>query len=109
MSRLYHFTSLDAACKIIKSGKMRFSKAWRSNDLIENNRVVFERTISERLLVNRPYLLDVEAEMRKYQQIILLKIRNVMGWSIGDLIYIQCGDYMQIKDMVCVLSLIRIN
>ena len=67
MSRLYHFTSFDSACKIIKSGKLRFSKAWRLNDLIESNRVVGERTISERLLVNRPYLLNAEAEMRKYQ------------------------------------------
>lgn len=38
-SRLYHFTSAKAAFSIIESGKLRFGKSYRLNDLIESNRV----------------------------------------------------------------------
>lgn len=44
MSKLYHFTSFESACKIIESCRLRFSKSYRLNDLIESNRVVCERT-----------------------------------------------------------------
>lgn len=37
MSKLYHFTSFNSACKIIESGKLRFSKSFKLNDLIESD------------------------------------------------------------------------
>ena len=104
MSRLYHFTSFDSACKIIKSGKLRFSKAWRLNDLIESDRVVGERTISERLLVNRPYLLNAEAEMRKYQQISFAQDRECNGMEyLGFDLHSMWGLYADKGYGVCLV------
>jgi hypothetical protein len=104
MSRLYHFTSFDSACKIIKSGKLRFSKAWRLNDLTESNRVVGERTISERLLVNRPYLLNAEAEMRKYQQISFAQDRECNGMEyLGFDLHSMWGLYADKGYGVCLV------
>lgn len=68
MSRLYHFTSFNAACKIIRSGKLMFSKSYKLNDLIESNRIVFEHVLSEELLEEHNGIL-AEAEMHRYQQI----------------------------------------
>ena len=45
MTRLYHFTSFDAACKMIESKRLRFGKLSRMNDLIESNKIVFQRVI----------------------------------------------------------------
>lgn len=45
MTRLYHFTSFKAACSIIKSGRLRFGKMYRMNDLIESNRMGFGRVV----------------------------------------------------------------
>ena len=69
MSKLYHFTSFESACKIIKSGRLRFSKAYRLNDLIESNRVVWERTFGGYIPDDKEYLYYAEEEMRRYQQI----------------------------------------
>ena len=45
MTRLYHFTNFDAACKIIESRQLRFGKLSQMNDLIENDKIVFQRVI----------------------------------------------------------------
>ena len=93
ISKLYHFTSFEAACKIIKSGKLRFSKAYRLNDLIESNRVVWERTFGGYIPDGEEYLCYAEEEMRRYQQIS----------------FSQCGGFMQREDMGYVWYLIRKN
>ena len=49
MNRLYHFTNFSSACKIIKSKKLRFGKMFRMNDLIESNRIVFDRLVLDNL------------------------------------------------------------
>ena len=69
MSKLYHFTSFESACKIIESGRLRFSKSYRLNDLIESNRVVWERTFRGYIPEEKEYLCYAEEEMRKYQQL----------------------------------------
>ena len=46
ISRLYHFTSAKAAFSIIESGRLRFGKSFRLNDLIESNRVVFKHMLN---------------------------------------------------------------
>lgn len=69
MTRLYHFTSLESACKIISSGHLRFGKYSNQNDLIETNRVVWERTLSPDIVENDDNLIYAEKEMRRYQQI----------------------------------------
>lgn len=66
MTKLYHFTSFDAACKIIESRKLRFGKMFRMNDLIESNRIVSERIFSNRLSESE---LFAEKEMNRYQQV----------------------------------------
>lgn len=69
MSKLYHFTSFNSACKIIESGKLRFSKSFKLNDLIESNRVVWERTLGGYIPEDKEYLYYAEDEMSRYQQI----------------------------------------
>ena len=69
ISRLYHFTSAKAAFSIIESGRLRFGKSFRLNDLIESNRVVFKH-----MLNGGDYCRDekdayAEDEMRRYQVI----------------------------------------
>lgn len=66
MSKLYHFTDLDAACSIIESRKLRFGKMYRMNDLIESNRIVFGRIVKNELSARELY---AEEEMNKYQQV----------------------------------------
>ena len=78
MSRLYHFTSFNTACKIIRSGKLRFSKSYQLNDLIESNRIVFEHVLSEEVLEERNGKL-AEAELHRYQQISFSQDREYEG------------------------------
>ena len=80
MSRLYHFTSFSAACKIIKSGKLRFSQSFKLNDLIESNRIVFDHVLSEELLEKNNGKL-VETEMHRYQQISFSQDKEYDGRS----------------------------
>ena len=72
MTRLYHFTSFKAACSIIKSGKLKFGKMYKMNDLIESNRMGFGRALQGYLSVDdsRDYKdMLAENEIHKYQQI----------------------------------------
>ena len=66
MTRLYHYTNLDAACEIIESRKLRFGKMYKMNDLIESNRVVSGRIFSDSLSERE---LFAEEEMNRYQQV----------------------------------------
>ena len=68
MTRLYHFTSLESACKIISSGHLRFGKYSNQNDLIETNRVVWERTLSPDIVENDDNLIYAEKEMRRLKK-----------------------------------------
>ncbi len=67
MSRLYHFTSFESAYKIIATRRLRFGKAYKMNDLIESNRIVFDRVLS--LSPLKDSSLYAEREMRRYQQL----------------------------------------
>jgi hypothetical protein len=81
MTRLYHFTSFDAACHIIESGKLRFGKLYRMNDLIENHKIVFQHLVMD-LDEDKNNGLFAEEEMHRYQQISFSQDRRV-----GDRIY----------------------
>lgn len=103
MSRLYHFTSFNAACKIIRSGKLRFSKSYKLNDLIESNRIVFEHVLSEELLEGRNGLL-AEAEMHKYQQISFSQDREYDGMHfLGFDLHTMWGLYADKGYGVCLV------
>lgn len=69
MTRLYHFTNFSSACKIIESRKLKFGKMFRMNDLIESNRIVFERLTFMDLEEDKNNRLFAENEMHRYQQI----------------------------------------
>ncbi len=69
ISRLYHFTSAKAAFSIIESGKLRFGKSFRLNDLIESNRVVFRHLLNGGDLCREEKDSFAEDEMRRYQVI----------------------------------------
>lgn len=77
MIRLYHFTSFDAACKIIESKQLRFGKLSRMNDLIESNKIVFQRVIFGNLKEDKENGLFAEEEMHRYQQISFSQDRYV--------------------------------
>ena len=103
MSRLYHFTSFNAACKIIKSGKLKFSQSFKLNDLIESNRIVFEHILSEELLEKRNGLL-AEAEMQSYQQISFSQDREYEGRSfLGFDLHTMWGLYADKGYGVCLV------
>ena len=72
MTKLYHFTSFDAACSIIESRKFRFGKMFKMNDLIESGRIHFRRIITNELPDKD---LFAEDEMRRYQQISFIQDR----------------------------------
>jgi len=69
MTRLYHFTSFDSACKIIESKQLRFGKLFRQNDLIESNKIVFQRVVFGNLEEDKYNGIYAEKEMHRYQQI----------------------------------------
>ena len=66
MTKLYHFTSFNAACKIIESRRMIFGKPFKMNDLIESSRIVFGRVFTNDLSETEQF---AEEEIRRYQQI----------------------------------------
>lgn len=68
-SRLYHFTSAEAAFSIIESGRLRFGKSFRLNDLIESNRVVFRHLLNGGDACREEKDAFAEDEMRRYQVI----------------------------------------
>ena len=68
MTRLYHFTTVEAAFKIIQSGKLRFGKQYRMNDLLESNKIAFEHVLSEEAMEQYNSFF-AEEEMHRYQQI----------------------------------------
>lgn len=104
MTRLYHFTNFDAACKIIESRKLKFGKMFRMNDIIESNRIVFDRLVvesEEDIKYNGMY---AEREMHKYQQISFSKDRKhndvvFMGFDLHTMWGAVCG-----KGMWCVFG-----
>lgn len=69
MTRLYHFTSLKSACNIIERKQLRFGKLFRMNDLIESDKMVFQRVIFGNLEEDKDNGLFAEEEMHRYQQI----------------------------------------
>jgi hypothetical protein len=104
ISKLYHFTSFEAACNIIKSGKLRFSKAYRLNDLIESNRVVWERTLGGYIPDGEEYLCYAEEEMRRYQQISFSQDRVVDNISyLGFDLHTMWGLYAERGYGVCLV------
>ena len=66
MTRLYHFTTVEAAFKIIQSGKLRFGKQYRKNDLLESNKIAFEYVLSEEAMEQYNSFF-AEEEMRNGQ------------------------------------------
>ncbi|UKK56941.1 DUF2971 domain-containing protein [Prevotella communis] len=77
MTRLYHFTTFESACMIIESKRLRFGKLPRMNDLIESNKIVFQRVIFNSLEDDKDNGLFAEEEMRRYQQISFAQDRSV--------------------------------
>lgn len=69
ITRLYHFTSAKAAFGIIESGRLRFGKSFRLNDLIESNRIVFKHLLIGGDLCRDEKDVFAEDEMRRYQVI----------------------------------------
>lgn len=76
MSRLYHFTSAKAAFSIIESGRLRFGKSFRLNDLIESNRIVFKHLLNGGDLCRDEKDTLAEDEMRRYQVISFAQDRH---------------------------------
>ncbi len=72
MTKLYHFTSFDAACNIIESRKLRFGKMFKMNDIIESGRIHFGRIFTNDLPDKD---LFEEDEMQRYQQISFIQDR----------------------------------
>lgn len=72
MTKLYHFTSFDAACNIIESRKLRFGKMFKMNDIIESGRIHFGRIFTNDLPDKD---LFAEDEMQRYQQISFIQDR----------------------------------
>lgn len=101
MPRLYHFTNYDAACKIIESGRLKFGKSFRMNDLIESNRVVFQRVLTNDVSDSGMF---AEEEMRKYQQISFSQDREYDGrYFLGFDLHSMWGLYANKGYGVCLV------
>lgn len=109
MNRLYHFTSFGAACEIIESKRMRFGKLSQMNDLVESNKMVFQRVAFGNLDEDNLNGLYAEKEMHKYQQISFAQDRYVDDRIYEGFIFIQCGDCMRTRGMVFAWYLIKRN
>lgn len=104
ITKLYHFTSFDSASKIIQSGKLRFSKSYRLNDLIESNRVVWERSLQGDIPDGQEYLHYAEVEMRRYQQISFSQDRVVGNcYYLGFDLHTMWGLYADSGYGVCLV------
>ena len=77
MNRLYHFTSFDSACKIIQTRRLKFGKLSQMNDLIESNKIVFQRVYLDNLDEDKENGLYAEEEMRRYQLISFSQDRTI--------------------------------
>ena len=65
--KIYHYTSISSAFKIIESNKLRFGELKKMNDINESYRPIFWK---EELNIKPE---DIEKELAKYRQISLIK------------------------------------
>jgi hypothetical protein len=103
MTKLYHFTSFAAACKIIESGRMRFGKQYRMNDLLESNKIAFGHVLSKEIMkqYNEFYAED---EMHRYQQISFTQDRDYNDLSfLGFDLHTMWGLYADRGAGVCLV------
>lgn len=104
MSRLYHFTSAKAAFSIIESGRLRFGKLFRVNDLIESNKVVFKHVLQGGDVCRNEKDAFAEDEMRRYQIISFSQDRNYQGHSfLGFDLHTMWGLYAEKGYGVCLV------
>jgi hypothetical protein len=104
MNRLYHFTSFDAACKIIGSKRLRFGKSYKMNDLLESNKIVFERVLSSEDLLSEVSADYAEREMRRYQQISFTQDREYDGaFFLGFDLHLMWGLYADRGYGICLV------
>ena len=104
ISRLYHFTSAKAAFSIIESGKLRFSKSFRLNDLIESNRVVFDHMLHGGDTCRNDKDAFAEDEMRRYQVISFAQDRDYQGRQfLGFDVHTMWGLYADKGYGVCLV------
>ena len=101
MTKLYHFTSFDAACKIIESRKLLFGKRYRMNDLIESGRITSGRIFTNDLSDGE---LFAEEEIRRYQQISFVQDREHEGFEyLGFDLHTMWGLYAERGYGVCLV------
>ena len=97
MTRLYHFTDFSSACKIIGSKKLRFGKMFKMNDLIESNRIVFERLALLNLEESKNNSLFAEKEMHRYQQISFSPVFPTLSVNGKKLFDFQCFIFQDLQ------------
>lgn len=104
MNRLYHFTTLDAAFKIVESGQLKFGKPFRMNDIIESNRIVFQRTFLRDMSKDKGNGLFAEEEMRRYQQVSFSQDKKYDGKIVlGFDLHTMWGLYAERGAGVCLV------
>ena len=104
MHRLYHFTSYESACNIIRSGQFLFSKCYKLNDLIENRRITTHRAFYADLGEDTDIDYIPEMEMMRYQQISFAQDRMVNGeLSAGFNLHTMWGLYADKGYGVCLV------
>ncbi len=104
MHRLYHFTSYESACSIIRSKQFLFSKCYKLNDLIESRRITTHRAFFGDMGMNcdKDYL--PEMEMRRYQQISFALDRTIDDTLCeGFNLHTMWGLYADRGDGVCLV------
>lgn len=103
MTRLYHFTSFDAAYSIIESGRMRFGKQYRMNDLLESNKIAFGHVLSEDTMIQYNEFF-AEDEMHRYQQISFTQDRDYKDTTfLGFDLHTMWGLYADRGAGVCLV------
>ena len=90
---LYHYTTVDCACRILASGKLKFGKLKRMNDINESFRPIFtplDHSVQQQ---------DVETELARYRQLSLSLNSPKRGFDIPAM----WGHYADRGNGVCLV------
>ncbi len=101
VKRLYHYTSMESAFKILESMTLRFSELKKMNDINESSKSIFHELDSFEEDVECGFVAkDIETEISKYKQISLTMDR---GKRMGFNIPAMWAHYAEKGEGVCIV------
>lgn len=99
MEKLYHFTTLSNAEKIVENNTLKFGRLKQMNDLCENSKNIYNYLHPLHPNINTDY---IKTEINKYRQISLTEDKTVFGRKGFDL-HQMWGKYAADGRGVCLV------